>query len=148
LFHPTLVVNAEPSEYFEAKTRLEMLSFWTQTVKTIVKTKESSMWKVPILAKKSPEEEMEKGSLSGVHVCSRPLPLFYMSDYSVLGLKVHPLEEALRIIGERGFFLEEQGCGPEVILDDPSFLVNLMDTLREAGVSYEIADLIGGVYQG
>lgn len=78
----------------------------------------------------------------------RPLPVFYMSDYSVVGLKVDRMDESLRIMGELGFSVQDEAWGPEVLLESPSQLPEVMSLLATHGISSQIADLVVGLYQG
>lgn len=76
------------------------------------------------------------------------LPVFYMNDFSRLGLRVHPCEEALRLLEKNRYQLvrDENGC--RVILAKAAQLPRLIRLLDGHGVICEIADVADQVYQG
>jgi hypothetical protein len=88
---------------------------------------------------------MEKGRSLG---CQAEWPLFYMNDFSRLGLLVPDLEQTLRALKARGYLVHEneQGCLLEV--DSRDHLNGAFAALAEQQVAYELADLISCVYQG
>lgn len=106
------------------------------------------MPRIPILAKgqgpcgNNGERGRENSTLA------RPLPVFYMSDYSVLGLRVDPLEAALQALGEAGFSVVNEAGDLELVLDHAGYLEGIVQRLREKGVECEIGDVVGCVYQG
>lgn len=106
------------------------------------------MWRLSILSSRHNGEGTTGGGNCSCKAYARPLPLFYMSDYSVLGLKVDRLEESIGIMEAGGFRVEKTEWGPEVVVQEPGQVVSIMDLLAARGVSAEIADLIDGVYQG
>jgi hypothetical protein len=80
---------------------------------------------------------------------ARPLPVFYMSDYSVLGLLVDRLEEAVRVLTENRFaVLREAGGDLEVNLTDPGHFQKMAQVLTANGIGFEIADVVSDIYQG
>ena len=82
------------------------------------------------------------------YVIARPLPIFYMSDYSVLGLLVDKLEEAVEVLGRNHISLTEDAGDLEVAVDTPGRLPEIVQMLKENGICCEIADVVGGIYQG
>jgi hypothetical protein len=68
-----------------------------------------------------------------------------MSDYSVVGLLVDNRAEAIRVLRESHFEVTPQ---MEILLDGPSKLPKITGLLADAGIAWEIADTVGGVYQG
>ncbi|NLI80970.1 MAG: hypothetical protein GX443_04690 [Deltaproteobacteria bacterium] len=106
------------------------------------------MWKVPIVMKNCHDQKGSGNHSPQCGVYGKPLPVFYMQDYSVLGLNVDRLENSLEILKEAGFPVEDTVWGPEVLLQHPSQAVSALDLLGRRGVSAELADLIDGVYQG
>jgi hypothetical protein len=106
------------------------------------------MWRVPLLAKeRNPfgANQAKPGRFQGL---CRPLPTFYMSDYSVLGLLVDRPEEAVRVLGEHKFPLTETDCGAELAIDRPGGLQEMVHLLSAQGLRCEIADVVTEVYQG
>ena len=107
-----------------------------------------AMWKVAIVSSACGASGTDADRECNSRFYERPLPVFYMSDYSVIGLKVDRMDDSLGIMGEHGFSVQDEGWGPEVILEDPSHLPKIMDALAARGVTSQIADLVDGLYQG
>jgi hypothetical protein len=106
------------------------------------------MWRVPVLAKEKNLFGADQHRSGRFQALCRPLPTFYMSDYSVLGLLVDRPEEAVRVLGEHKFPLTENDCGVEVGIDHPRRLQEMVQLLSTQGLGCEIADVVTEVYQG
>lgn len=106
------------------------------------------MWHVPVLAKARNPVGADQGRLGRFQALCRPLPTFYMSDYSVLGLLVDRPEEAVRVLGAHRYALTEDDCGAEVSIDHPRRLQEVVRLLSAQGLGCEIADVVTEVYQG
>lgn len=78
--------------------------------------------------------------------CQREWPLFYMNDFSRLGLVVNRLAEALAVLRAEGFTVTEEAAGVEIV--DHDHLTRVLRVLEAHGYSCEMSDLIGCVYQG
>jgi hypothetical protein len=109
---------------------------------------EEAMWRVPVLAKERNPFGADQARSERFQGLCRPLPTFYMSDYSVLGLLVDRPEEAVRILGEHKFPLTETECGAEVAIDHPGRLQEMVGLLSARGLGCEIGDVVSEVYQG
>jgi hypothetical protein len=107
-----------------------------------------NMGKIPILAKDGGKSAEDPGQPRGCYPLARPLPNFYMADYSVMGLLVDKLEEALRVLGENGFSVLAETGDLEVAIDHPGELQDLVRLLKENGIGCEINDVVSGIYQG
>lgn len=103
------------------------------------------MWRVPLLQCKSDGPADRSLCSLGYHSVKRALPEAYMSDYSVIGLLVENHTEAVRVLKEHHFEMTPE---MEILLDSPSQLPQVTALLSIAGVAWEIADTVGGVYQG
>ena len=87
---------------------------------------------------------MEKGKPV---TCQRDWPMFYMNDFSRLGLVVNRLAEAVAVLRAAGFtVLEEEAAGVEIA--DQGQLGRVLALLGAHGHSCEMSDLISCVYQG
>ena len=106
------------------------------------------MWRIPIMAKERSPVGNKQGRPRKFEALCRPLPTFYMSDYSVLGLLVDRPEEAVLVLGEHKYPLTEDDCGAEVAIDHPRRLQEMVRLLSAQGLGCEIADLVTEVYQG
>ncbi len=106
------------------------------------------MPKIPIISKNIDESGRDLGQCRSGHGLARPLPVCYMSDYSVLGLLVDRYEDTLRVLDEARFSVSEEGGDREVAIDYPGRLEEIVGTLRTHGIHCEFADVVSGVYQG
>ena len=86
---------------------------------------------------------MEKGKPVA---CSADWPLFYMNDFSRLGLVVTQLTQAVAVLEASGYRVVDQGRALQFANRDQ--LVEIFSVLSAHQVEYEIADLISCVYQG
>jgi hypothetical protein len=104
--------------------------------------------RIPIIPRNIDESGKALGQCRGSHALTRPLPIFYMSDYSVLGLLVDKLEETFRLIEEGGFSVTDEAGDLEVTIDHCEVLEQIVRLLRENGIQCEFADVVSGIYQG
>ncbi len=86
---------------------------------------------------------MEKGKPMAGHA---DWPLFYMNDFSKLGLVVTELAQASAVLEAGGYRVFDNGRVLQV--DDAGQLGAVFAVLSEHQVAYELADLISCVYQG
>ena len=88
---------------------------------------------------------VEKGApvLEGVD-----LPLFYMNDFSVLGLVVQKLSQALKVLKTNGFTVTRQNNCARIRFHTRSEMDKLFETLNRHHVAYGTADLARQMYQG
>jgi hypothetical protein len=78
----------------------------------------------------------------------RPLPICYMSDYSVLGLFVDHLESAMEVLRKEGVATTDEAFGAEITLSDRNELPGLVQRLSRSGIYCTIGDVIDSIYQG
>jgi hypothetical protein len=106
------------------------------------------MWKIPIL-KKYRALTGERAQRSGAcYALVRPLPVCYMAEYSVVGLLVDGVDEAIRVLAENKFSVHDETGDLEVIIDEPGVLPKIVRLLAENGIASELADVVSGIYQG
>lgn len=106
------------------------------------------MTRIPIIPRNLDESGKDLGLCRGNHALARPLPIFYMSDYSVLGLLVDNYEETLRVLGDGRFAVIEEAGDLEVAIDHCGDLEQIVQLLRNNGIHCEFADVVSGIYQG
>lgn len=87
---------------------------------------------------------MEQGNPGA---CQRDWPLFYMNDFSRLGLVVNRLAEALAVLRADGCIVGGEEA-PGVEIADHRQLARVLWVLGAHGHSCEMSDLISCVYQG
>lgn len=78
----------------------------------------------------------------------RPLPAFYMNDFSVMGLRVDDLDRAVAALERGEFEVIREGQVPELALDGTSAVPDVLRFLAEHGVRADMADVAGSLYQG
>jgi hypothetical protein len=88
---------------------------------------------------------MEKGK---PQACHADWPIFYMNDFSRLGLLVSRLEETLAVLESSGYRVREDDRGAMLEIDSREQMAGVFDLLSSRMVEYEMADLVGCVYQG
>ena len=86
---------------------------------------------------------MEKGKTMAGHT---GWPLFYMNDFSRLGLVVTELAQAVAVLEVGGYRVLDNGRMLQV--DNVDQLAAIFALLSEHQVAYELSDLISCVYQG
>ena len=84
----------------------------------------------------------------GHHTRRERLPLFYMNDYSRLGLRVTSCDDARRVLAENRFGIIQDDGGCHVVLENAVAVQAAVTLLSGRGVACEIADLAEGIYQG
>ena len=80
--------------------------------------------------------------------CHADWPLFYMNDFSRLGLVVNRLTEALEVLKTGGFRVRSGEDGHAVEVDNPSQAQKVCAILATGRLEVEIADLVSCAYQG
>jgi len=111
--------------------------------------KEPSNNRASQIATKNPGDTMgllpitEKGK---PRACHADWPLFYMNDFSRLGLVVTRLAEAVAVLEANGYRITDSGCALEI--DNLEQLTGVFATLLEHRVEYELSDVVSCVYQG
>ncbi len=78
----------------------------------------------------------------------RPLPTSYMSEYSVLGLFVDKLGQAIQALSGNGFYVTGQVFGAELDIGDSARVPEIVEMLLGPGIYCSIGDVIDSVYQG
>lgn len=76
------------------------------------------------------------------------LPLFYMNDFSVLGLVVHQLSRALAVLEASGYRVARQKNCAKVRFHTRMEFRKLFETLNRHHIEYGTADLVSHAYQG
>ena len=78
----------------------------------------------------------------------RSLPPFYMEDYTVLGLRVGDLAEAVRILEKNGIRVAKSPGHIEVSFEQRYQIPHVVQLLNVNGISCGMADIVEHVYQG
>ena len=88
---------------------------------------------------------IEKGAGASCHA---DWPLFYMNDFSRLGLVVGRLSLALSVLRQSGYRVLETLQGSAVSIDSSDQVIGIVEMLASNQVESEIADLVSCAYQG
>jgi len=75
-------------------------------------------------------------------------PLFYMNDFSVLGLRVEGLARALEVLEADGYPVVRKSCSARVDFENRDRFNNIFDTLARHEIGHTMSDLVGCAYQG
>ena len=75
-------------------------------------------------------------------------PLFYMNDFSVLGLLVESLAQASEVLEADGYHVDRKACSSTVRFDNNNRFKNIFDTLKQHRIEFAMSDLVNCAYQG
>ena len=100
------------------------------------------MTTLPLIAKDGPHHGRWR------HIRRADLPVFYMNDFTRLGLRVHPCDEALRVLEKNRYDLIQDDDGFHVAIERAAQVPILVRLLNGHGIRCEIADVADQVYQG
>jgi hypothetical protein len=106
------------------------------------------MPRIPIMNKGKGPSQKNGDQCGGNSMLARPLPVFYMSDYSVLGLRVDRLAETIRVLEQAGFSVINEAGDIEIVLDYAGHLEGIVQLIKKNGIECELADVVSCVYQG
>lgn len=76
------------------------------------------------------------------------LPSFYMEDYTVLGLRVRDLVEAVRVLEKNGICIYKNPGYSELSLEQKDQIPHIIQLLKANDISCVMADIVEQVYQG
>ena len=90
-----------------------------------------------------------KSSIKGVDLfnCS-DLPLFYMNDYSKVGLQVSSYEKALNVLRRHHYLVSESLSWAELFIHKNNDIPAVVRLLSDNGIECQMADLVTCIYQG
>jgi len=84
----------------------------------------------------------------GGHTRRACLPVFYMNDFSRLGLRVRSCDAALSVLAANSYGVVQDEDGSHVTLDGTAQVQALVQLLKGHGIDCEIADVADQIYQG
>lgn len=88
---------------------------------------------------------MEKGARIACHA---DWPLFYMNDFSRLGVVVGQLGQAVSVLQQGGFRLLDTVQGVSVVTGNSEQVSQVLQALASHQIEFELADLVSCAYQG
>lgn len=80
----------------------------------------------------------------------RSLPVYYMGDWSEIGILVPKLSEAVDLLRTSGYAISTKGaeCSVDVALPDLKGVRELVEMLCGNGIACEMGDVIDSIYRG
>lgn len=79
----------------------------------------------------------------------RSLPVYYMGDWSEIGILVPKLSEAVDLLRAGGYAIAgKAGCSVGVDVPDSQGVRELFEMLRGHGIACEMGDVIDSIYRG
>lgn len=75
------------------------------------------------------------------------LPLFYMGDFSLLGIVVGDVAAAGRTLRQAGYKVLDKNGAADIFFHGPQQLPTLLEVLHQAGVDAELRDIAETLYQ-
>jgi hypothetical protein len=91
---------------------------------------------------------LQQGRNRQVCMSNDVLPIFYMSDYSVLGLLVANLDKAHQVLAGHKFSVTDKSDHLQVSIDRADQMYEIANLLNQEGIDCGVADIIDQVYQG
>lgn len=91
---------------------------------------------------------LRQGGNQQVCMSNDALPIFYMSDYSVLGLLVAKLDQAQQVLIDHKFAVTDKSDHLQVSIDRADQMYAIARLLHQKGIDCEVADIVDQVYQG
>lgn len=101
------------------------------------------MGRILMLPKESTYTETDKAFVDNIS-----LPLFYMSDYSVMAIRVNRFEVAQSQLEKERFHFNRVPEGVEVVIDDFAQLKTILQVFATHGINAELTDIAAQIYQG
>jgi hypothetical protein len=105
------------------------------------------MGTMPVFSVHGCHGEARQGDCVRSYFTDSMLPVFYMMDYSILGLLVDDLPKALDVLSEKGFLVSAKP-NVTVSLVESSRLKEIVGLLEQQEIGSEVADIVNEVYQG
>ena len=77
-----------------------------------------------------------------------PLPLFYMSDFSIMGLHVTPYEKAIRLLKDKAYRVIVHPAGAKLMVDTLDDVKEVFHQFQKEKIRYDLSDIAIEFYQG
>ena len=91
---------------------------------------------------------LQQGGHPPICMSNDALPVFYMSDYSVLGLLVDDLDKAHQVLEDLKWKVTDKSDHLEVGIDAAGQIHEIASLLNQKGIDCGVSDIIDQVYQG
>lgn len=90
----------------------------------------------------------KKESKGSQCISQATLPLFYMSDFSIVGLRVSPYEKAVKVLGKQKHRLVIDHAGVRLVIDNLDGLKEAIRGLQTDAIRCDLSDIAADIYQG
>ena len=77
-----------------------------------------------------------------------PLPIFYMNDYSVLGLRVSDCAATFKLLAAHRYTVTDRDGCRGIVIRSAADIRQLLALLTKNGLQGEMADIADQMYQG
>jgi hypothetical protein len=91
-----------------------------------------------------PKASIDRGELLN---CSE-LPLFYMNDYSKIGLQVSSYEKALDVLRSHHYMVSDNLFWAELAIRNSDNIPAVVRLLSDNGIESQMTDVVTTIYQG
>lgn len=91
---------------------------------------------------------LQQGSRTPVCLSNDSLPIFYMNDYSVLGLQVSDLDMAYQVLADQQVAIRRQTDHLEIRIERTGQMPEIVKLLDRNGIDCGITDIADQIYQG
>ncbi len=81
------------------------------------------------------------------YLADTTLPVFYMSDFTLMGLMVSRYSDALELLESHGLLLEKKKGGSDLTVENPSHILEIQNLLTENGITSQYSDIADTIYQ-
>lgn len=75
-------------------------------------------------------------------------PLFYMNDFSVLGLIVDNIATVSTVLEADGYKIDQRACSAKIQFENNSQYKSIIELLHQHRIDFTLSDLVGCAYQG
>ena len=91
---------------------------------------------------------LQQGSRAPFCPSNHSLPLFYMNDYSVLGLLVSDLDITYQLLVNQNLAIVRNADHIAISIEWPGQISEIVNLLDRNGIDCEITDIADQIYQG
>ena len=76
------------------------------------------------------------------------LPVFYMSDYSIMALRVNKFHETIQMLENIHYRLDKSSTGVNLISDNFGQIEKVIRLLQDNRIQCDFSDIVTHIYQG
>lgn len=91
---------------------------------------------------------LQHGRRAAACLTNGSLPLFYMNDYSVLGLQVSDLDLAYRVLADQHVTIEHRSDYLKLQIQQIAQVPEIVSLLNRNGIHCGLSDIADQIYQG